>query len=123
MLEVTFYRDASRRLAGLAARGHAEFAEHGADIVCAAAAAILQAARLGLTECAHAEAEARQAPGILELRWREKDRDDAALRAIVGTAELAIAQIARQYPGHVRVRRRTRTESGTRRRAAGNKNS
>jgi uncharacterized protein len=121
VLEVTFYRDGRRRLAGLSARGHADFAEHGADVVCAAAAAILQAARLGLTECAHADVQARQAPGLLDLRWPQAERDGESLRAIVGTAELAIAQIARQYPDHVRVKRRTRTESANRRAATGKK--
>jgi uncharacterized protein len=108
VLEVTIYRDARRRLAALSARGHADFAQEGADIVCAAAAAVLQAARLGLTECAQIEVEARQAAGLLDLRWPEVQRDDLRLGAIVGTAEVAIAQIARQYPDHVRVRRRTR---------------
>ena len=54
MLEVTFYRDDRDRVSGFLARGHADYEEHGKDIVCAAVSAVLQAARLGLS--AHAKA-------------------------------------------------------------------
>ncbi len=105
MLEVTFYRDERGRLAGLQAHGHADFADYGDDIVCAAVAAVLQAARLGLAELARCELQVRQEPGTLELAWIEGDRDRESVKAIVGTAELAVEQIARQYPGQVRLDR------------------
>ena len=106
MLEVIFYRDERDRLAGIAARGHADFAVHGRDIVCAAVSAVLQAARLGLEEHAGVELAARQTPGVLRLSWAEPARELESLRAIVTTAELAVAQIARRFPDHVRLRRR-----------------
>jgi hypothetical protein len=111
MLEVTFYRDDRDRCSGLSARGHADFAGLGKDIVCAAVSAILQAARLGLREYARAEVAARQEPGRLELRWNEDERDRESVRAIVATAQLAVEQIARRFPKHVRVKR-TRIRAG-----------
>ncbi len=105
MLEVTFYRDDRDRCCGLAARGHADFADPGTDVVCAAVSAILQAARLGLTEHAHADIAARQEPGELTLDWNEDHSERESVRAIVATAELAIEQIARRFPKHVRVKR------------------
>jgi uncharacterized protein len=102
MLEVTFYRDESDRLCGLRARGHADFADHGRDIVCAAVSAILQAAHLGLREHARASVEARQEPGELDLRLRGNQRDLESVRAILRTAELAVEQIASRFPKHVR---------------------
>ncbi|MBV8499749.1 MAG: ribosomal-processing cysteine protease Prp [Candidatus Eremiobacteraeota bacterium] len=106
MLDIIFYRDERDRLAGISARGHADFAAHGRDIVCAAVSAVLQAARLGLQEHAGVELEARQAAGELQLRWPPQRRDSESVRAIVATAELAVAAIARRFPAHVRVRRR-----------------
>ena len=103
MLEVTFFRDDRDRLAGLSAVGHADFADYGTDIVCAAVSSILQAARIGLTEYAGLAVEAIQHAGELELTWREEDRDRENLRAIVATAELAVGEIARRYPDHVLV--------------------
>lgn len=107
MLEVTFYRDERERLSGFSARGHAEFAQHGQDIVCAAVSAILQAARLGLTEFARADVAAEQRSGRLEVRWSQQDRDSESIAAIIATAELAIDQIGRRYPKHVRLKRVT----------------
>ncbi|MFY9666086.1 MAG: ribosomal-processing cysteine protease Prp [Candidatus Cybelea sp.] len=107
MLELTFYRDERDRLCGLRARGHADFADHGKDIVCAAVSAVLQAAHLGLREHARAEVMARQEPGELELRLHENQRDRESVRAILATAELAVEQIARRFPKHVRFTRQT----------------
>ena len=105
MVEVTFYRDSQDRLSSVFARGHADFGEYGQDIVCAAVSAILQALRLGLETYAGIPLDANQEPGELHLRWPENARDDAALRAIVTTAELSIERIAEQYPEQVRLTR------------------
>jgi uncharacterized protein YsxB (DUF464 family) len=105
MLEVTFFRDDRGRFSGLLARGHADFADHGEDIVCAAVSAILQAAALGLAEHAAAEMESRREPGLLELHWGEDQRDRESVAAIVATAELGVEQIAARFPKHVRLKR------------------
>ena len=105
MLEVTFHRDAFGRVAGIAARGHVDLAPHGRDVVCAAVSAILQAARLGLSEHCGARIEATQEPGGFDLRIPEDQRDGDGVRAILATAELAVERIAAQYPKQVRFRR------------------
>jgi len=104
-LQVTFYRDGQERLSSVFARGHADFAEHGQDIVCAAVSAILQALRLGLETYAGIPLDADQEPGELHVRWPENARDDPSLRAIVTTAELSVERIAEQYPEQVRLTR------------------
>lgn len=105
MLEVTFYRDGADRPSGFSARGHVELADPGEDVVCAAVSGILQAARLGLEQHADAVGTAQQRPGELKLELREDRRDLESVAAIVATAELAVEQIARQYPEHVRLKR------------------
>ncbi len=103
MLEVTFHRDSRNRLSSVFADGHADTAVRGEDVVCAAVSGILQAARLGLETHAKVALQVEQRSGRLALRWSEDRRDDPAVVAIVATAELAIAQIAAQYPKHVRL--------------------
>ena len=105
MLNVTFFEDSRHRLSSFVARGHAGFAESGEDIVCAAVSAILQAARLGLEEHAKVALDVTQNAGDMRVRWPEAKRDDASVRAIVETAALSTAQIASQYPQHVRFAR------------------
>lgn len=103
MLEITFFRDGDRRFAGFAARGHADFAEFGQDIVCAAVSAILQAARLGLEHYAGGEIEAAQEPGSMRLIVGQGSRDNESVAAIGTTADLAITQVARRFSDHVSI--------------------
>ena len=112
MVEVTFYRDGRERLSRFFASGHVEIPESSSDeysLVCAAVSAVLQAARAGLEEHAKIETGAHMRGGHLEVHVPENKREDAAVEAIVATAEIAVEQIARQYPQHVRVTRRCET--------------
>lgn len=110
MLDVTFYEDGRKRLSSFSARGHADTAAHGEDLVCAAVSAILQAARLGLEAHLRVALSVHQESGDMQIAWSEADRDNAELVAIVRTAELATLQIARQYPSAVHVRRMVRND-------------
>ena len=101
---MTFRRDSRNRLSSVFAEGHAGWADPGEDVVCAAASAILQAAWLGLAEYARIAIEGERTGGRLAMRWPEAERDRDDVRAIVATAELAIGQIARQFPKHVHAR-------------------
>ena len=103
MLEVSFQRDDRGRPAAVRAFGHADFAVAGDDVVCAGVSAILQAARLGLEQHAKIPLEAAQRSGELAMAWPPSARDNPAVVAIVETAELAVRQIAEQFPAHVRV--------------------
>jgi len=103
MLEVIFYRDDRDRLGAVAAGGHANFGDYGEDIVCAAVSAVLQAARLGVSEFAPSGVVARQESGQFKIEVSAAARDRESVRAILATAELAVEQIAFRYPGHVRI--------------------
>ena len=103
MLEVRFRRDSRRRLSSVLAHGHAEAGVAGDDLVCAAASAILQAAELGLTAYASLPDVAVRADGQMAFAIPEAEREREDVKAIVGTAELAIAQLAWQFPVNVRI--------------------
>ena len=101
---MTFRRDSRNRLSSVFADGHAGWAARGEDLACAAVSAILQAAWVGLTDHAHVAIDGEREDGRLEMRWPDTARDRDDVRAIVATAELAIGQIAQQYPKHVRAK-------------------
>ena len=103
MLEVRFRKDSRRRLSSILAAGHAEAGVAGDDLVCAAASAVLQAAELGLTSYAALEGVVRRADGRMSFAIPEAARDREDIQAIVATAELAIAQLAWQFPVNVRI--------------------
>ena len=98
---MTFRRDSRNRLSSVFAEGHAGWAEHGEDVACSAVSAILQAAWVGLTDHARVDVEGERTPGRLAMRWPDTERDRDDVRAIVATAELAIGQIARQFPKNI----------------------
>ena len=112
MVEVVFYRDGRERLSRFFASGHVEIPQSSSDefsLVCAAVSAILQAARAGLETHAKVDTSAQMRKGQLDVLIPENRRDDAAVAAIAATAEIAVEQIARQYPQHVRVTRTRQT--------------
>ncbi len=112
MLEVRFRRDSRRRLSSVFAEGHAEAGVAGDDIVCAAASAILQAAELGLSAYAELPGVAARAEGRMLFAIPETERGRADVKAILGTAELGIAQLAHQFPVNVRIVREDEARSG-----------
>jgi uncharacterized protein YsxB (DUF464 family) len=106
LLNVVFRRDSRDRLSSVFASGHVEIPETSSDefsLVCAAVSGILQAARLGLEAHVKVPLDVSQQSGDLAMRWPQRAREDERVAAIVETARLAVAQIATQYPQHVRV--------------------
>jgi hypothetical protein len=96
MVEVRFRRDSRGRLSSVFSSGHADSGAYGEDVVCAAVSALLQAAWVGLTDVAGVPVDGRRDEGDFAMRWPAGVRDRDDVRAIVATAELAIAQIAKQ---------------------------
>jgi uncharacterized protein len=107
MVEIRFVRDSRGRLSSVFASGHADFATHNEDVVCAGVSAILQAAYAGLEEVARLKFEGRHVEGNLEIHIPEGARERADVNAIIATAEVALVQLAEQYPAFVRVKRET----------------
>ncbi|MDQ6930743.1 MAG: ribosomal-processing cysteine protease Prp [Candidatus Eremiobacteraeota bacterium] len=109
---MTFSRDSRSRLFSVFGGGHVELPEASSDeysLVCAAVSSILQATRLGLEEYAKVPLEIEQRKGDLRMSVPEDRRDDAAVQAILGTAELSIEQLSKQYPQHVALERHAHT--------------
>mgnify|MGYP001182393147 CR=1 FL=1 len=109
-MDVTFRRDSRNRLSSVFASGHVEIPETSSDeysLVCAALSGILQAARLGLEAHVKLPLDVTQRSGELAMRWPHSAREDERVTAILETAYLAVAQIAAQYPQHVRITEET----------------
>lgn len=102
MLVVRFEEDGRKRLSSFVAQGHTDFSAHGTDIVCAAVSGILQAAHLGLLEYARIPISGSTQGGNMRVTVAPEHRDNPAVAAILATARLSIAQIAQQFPDHLR---------------------
>ncbi len=104
MVTIRFIRDSRERLSAVFADGHADAAIAGDDLVCGAASTIVQTAELGLLAYARVIEPARRdaAAGSMRIVVAPEARDRPDVRAILGTAELAVAQLAQQFPENVR---------------------
>ena len=104
MLTIRFIKDSRKRLSSIFAKGHADAAIAGDDLVCAAASTIIQTAELGLSSYAKVigPVERDKAAGRMSIVVGTEFRDRPDVRAILGTAELAIEALAKQYPANVR---------------------
>jgi uncharacterized protein YsxB (DUF464 family) len=105
MLGVAFRRDSRERLSSVFAQGHAEAGIAGDDVVCAAASAILQAAELGLMRYAGLTGTTQRGDGRMRIGVPAAERDREDVKAILATAELAIEQLAWQFPVNVHITR------------------
>lgn len=104
MIIVSIKRDQNGSLKAFSVSGHAGYAEHGQDIVCAGVSAIVQTAILGLQEvlnvdCAGSQSEGRLAcalPPLEPVRQREAD-------IVLETMLLGLTAIASSYAGFVQI--------------------
>lgn len=98
MIRIRITLDAAGRPVGFEARGHARYAPHGEDIVCAAVSAMTQMAIVGLEDVAGARVTRVLEEGCVSCRLLSGGNDDAAARVLLETVRLSLRQLAQQYP-------------------------
>lgn len=104
MITVTVWRDAAGRVHGFRSEGHAQYADYGEDIVCAAVSVLTQSAVLGLTQHVKVDVAVEQSPGWLQCVLGDGLlADDVGAAAVLETMVLGLNAIAQQYPQQVRV--------------------
>lgn len=101
MIKVQIHRNEQSSIIGYDIDGHAEYADAGEDIVCAAVSAITQTALAGLIEFLKCNEAHEIKKGHLSVRLLQKpnERTDAILK----TMELGLWQIATQSPQYVKI--------------------
>lgn len=104
MITVTVRRDEAGRVDGFRMQGHANFADYGEDIVCAAVSAIAQTAVQGLVRLTDANVEVEQSSGWLLCELKDGTHAGEAATAILETMLLGLGAIAGQYPRQVEIR-------------------
>ena len=87
---------------GLTCLGHADYAEHGKDIVCSAVSALTQAALLGLNRY-HTDMNVEHEVGLTKI---EVFRPTTITTAILTTLYLGLRSVAQDYQNCVTIRGR-----------------
>lgn len=98
MITITMHRDKEYRYTGFTISGHADYAEEGSDIVCAAVSALSQTALLGLMEYASKDVPYEVNEGFLSVTV---PKPSDASEIILGTMARGLQEMVRQYGEYV----------------------
>ncbi len=109
MINVVLFRNQQNQLVRFTMKGHAGYAERGADIVCAAATTAAMTAVNGLTDVAHISINPKVSAGHLDCSLPEKlssqERHDADV--ILESLLLTFINLAEQYPAYFRMQEKS----------------
>lgn len=105
MTEVQVRRAPDGTITEIRVEGHAGFADHGEDIVCAAVSALTQTALIGLERVARHPHEGKIRDAYLLCRVKPGGTTESAAlaQAILETTVLGLLDIAKDYHQFVRV--------------------
>ncbi len=108
MTRIELFRSLDGQICGFDASGHADFADYGNDIVCAAISAITQTALLGLIDGLGIEVDYSMQDGNLFLQLPEEIAPPLAEKAhvILDTMRLGLLSLSQEQPAHISVRER-----------------
>ena len=106
MIKITFYAKSDKYI-GLVSKGHADYDEHGKDIVCSAVSSITQSLALGILNVLNIKAKYKidEDTGYLELRLPEI-KDEVLYdktQVLFKTALLSLKDFQVGYPSNIKV--------------------
>lgn len=102
MIRVRVDRDRDGDILGTTVHGHAEYAEHGSDIVCAAVSVLAQATLNGLIEVVRADVDYRiDDAGALSFRVNNEEHKKETVKALLETFALGVRATAEAYTEYV----------------------
>lgn len=107
MIKARFLKDDSQ-LKGLEVSGHAFFAPHGQDIVCAGVSALVTTGYNSLLHYVGEEKislEVDESTGYMRYELSDlNQKEEKETEIILKTIKIGIDSIAQAYPGHVTIR-------------------
>lgn len=105
MLTVIITRNAKGKIVEFEAKGHADFAKSGEDIVCAGVSALLQSAITGLQEYVKINLNITKEKGQLKVKIEEINQESIQFLtdAILETLVLGLKGIEKEYSKYMKL--------------------
>ncbi len=100
MISVVFYEDKEKILGGFLVSGHANFLEHGKDIVCSAVSSSVQMCCNGITEILKEKVEIFCDEGKISLKG---DLNKKPIQDFLKALKLQLSLIEKQYPKNIKL--------------------
>lgn len=92
--------EVKRYSGGISVKGHAGYAPHGQDIVCAAVSTLAQNMVISISELTKDKIQYDIRPGTVEIRYGNLSKE---AQLLVDSFFIGIRAIADSYPGNVRI--------------------
>lgn len=106
MIKVLVTKDSKGNVTKISAKGHANYAKHGEDIVCSAVSTLFQSTLLGLTEIVKAKVDYEINDAYMLIKPEKTNNNNIELiNALLDTLELSLEVIAKDYPKYLNVTR------------------
>lgn len=105
MIKVTIIKDQSERIHSFEMSGHANFAEHGKDLVCAAASAVSFGAVNAIISLTGETPTIQQGTdgGYLKVAFLEGKENDYDIQLIVQAMIVSLQTIEQDYGQHIKI--------------------
>jgi uncharacterized protein YsxB (DUF464 family) len=103
MVSVKMAVDRQKQYSGFVCSGHAAYAKHGSDIVCAAISILTQTIMAALEELLQLplEVEADASTGYLKCTWVNQTDQCDQVQLLIKTLILGLNAIQTEYPNHI----------------------
>ena len=105
MVSIIVKRDQNGNSLGFSCSGHAEYAEKGADIICAGISALTMSAVLALEQLTKLKLHIKEnaIKGLLECNWSIIPAEMERANLVVQVMIIGLQDIATQYPEYLKV--------------------
>ena len=104
MIVVTIGKDRENYIKSVTIKGHANYAEHGEDIVCSAISFLSQAILNGLLEVLKADVDYEMnEDGFLSFSINNNEYKKNTIKALLDTFELGIESLLEEYAKYVKL--------------------
>ena len=105
MINVELYKTRDDTLQKIKIEGHAEYAEYGKDIICAAVSVLSQSLIIGLERVLGVKIKTKIHEGYLELEYYIQDSSIIdSVDTLLLTFEYCIKEIEEQYGNYIKVK-------------------
>ena len=101
MIDISIYKNSMHKTEKVVVSGHAGYARHGEDIVCAAVSILSQTILIGLVEVLKQDVRYEISDGYLEFSLENND----SINALLDTFELGIENLLQEYGSYLKLKK------------------
>lgn len=102
MVKIIIRKNSLNCIEGIKVTGHANYAKHGEDIVCAAVSVLAQTTLLGLVEVLKINVDYKIDEGYLEFNLKNDNQNDS-INALLNTFEAGIENLLIDYGKYLKL--------------------